>query len=207
MSPIDINMGLCSRLNSYTGYLLFLLSSGFLVSIGLVIRSMRSRQTPVVDTENTLYDTIPQVQETSSLEKSNLAPYAANILDNSIQDYEFDHPLANNQLTTSAPFTSGFLAARADIEHSENILWQSEVPVMDPTPEHDQRITLECQCASQEGPCNCKSKARGDSHPSSQRPTCAFRELAHHDHIEQFPDEHDPQVFWRRRTMVFGTQP
>jgi hypothetical protein len=203
MSPADINMEDCSLLNSYKGYLFYLFSLGLIFSVCLVIRSVRSRQ-PIVDTENNLSDAL--FVDTTFLEKPNLGFPHSTILEKSIQDIEFDNPLLDNTLITSTPYTSGFLAARADLERTENPSRHLEVHHMDPKLEHEvtpSSLATKCECSSERCPCN---STRSDAQ-SNQRPACAFREGAHQDFTEQFQDELDPRVFWRRRTMVFGTSP
>lgn len=196
-----------SKVFSYTGCLLFALSSGLLFSIGLVIRVIRYRQQPVVDTENNLSDVLPKSMEPTGLKKHDSSLAQFTVLDSSMQAIGSDHPLADNQFITSTHYTSGFLAARADIERSENISWHSEVPAMDFCSKPDPKITLKCQCSSEQGSCTCNLTTMSADIPSSQRPAGTFREVAHLDTTEQFPDERDPQIFWRRRTMVFGTKP
>lgn len=193
-----------SKVFSYTGCLLFALSSGLIFSIGLFIRVIRYRQQPVVDTENNLSDVLPKSMETTVNGKHDSGLAQCTILDSSMQAIGSDHPLADNQFITSTHYTSGFLAARADIERSENISWHSEVPAVDFCSKPDPTITPECQCSSEPGSCTCNLTT---DIPSSQRPACTFREVAHLDLTEQFTDERDPQIFWRRRTMVFGTKP
>lgn len=194
---------LLALLGSHTDYLLYLFSGGLIFSVCLVIRSIRSRQ-PIVDTENNLSDA-PFV-DTTFLEKPSLGLPHSTILEKSIQDVEFVNPLLDNTLITSTPYTSGFLAARADLERAENPPRHLEVHHMDPKSEHDVTLSglaTKCECSSEHCLCN---STRSDV-SSTQPPACAFREGAHHDFIEQFQDEQDPRVFWRRRTMVFGTSP
>lgn len=203
MSPTGIKTGHCSLFTSYAGYLLYFLSICLVFFIWLFMRSIRLRQ-PIVDTENNLSDAL--FAEASFLEKPSLGFLHATALEESIQAFEFDNPLADNTLITSTHYTSGFLAARADIERMENKSWHLEVPDMDSISKHGSTtssLATDEECAAKQVLC---SSTRSDV-PPAQRPACPFRDLAQHDFTEQFPDEHDPQVFWRRRTMVFGTNP
>jgi len=163
----------------------------------------------IVDTENNLSEAL-LFAENPFLEKPGLGPFhAATALEASIiQDLKFGNPLDDNTLITPSRYTSGFLAARADIERKENTSWHFKVPNSDMDSISKNNSTTPPPTATEE--CVDKEGLRTSTPneaPPAQRPVCAFREFAHHDFTEQFPDEHDPKLFWRRRTMVFGTNP
>lgn len=95
------------------------------------------------------------------------------------------------------PFTSGFLAAKADIENTDFLARASEELVGDNTATRDTNLMVSSVLEDMQVPW------RRHSYPLAHDQGGTLHGDAKHDETRYIHDDLDTDVVWRRRTMVF----
>lgn len=125
-----------------------------------------------------------------------------------IDDVELLKALLDNHYTPLRTVTSGFLAAKADMERTDGSAALLKEPVDMTEPAMD--VSLQTASALPRGFFDEDDMASGTSptHYYSSSP-CKSRlqEDACQDQSQHFQDANDIALIWRRRTMIFGSMP
>ena len=186
----------CSRFGTFGIHAVYLLSLTLVLCILLLIWRSKIRAA-VLDTEIGI--PYPTVDGTDA-EKRALYLEFGQVTDKQMHAAGFFDPFANAEYLNSGHFTSGFLAAKADMDNAEKAAGAGKKSLRTiPGPQMDSRTpgTVEDQQAS----------CRRHSYPSDQDQNGGLRGDSLHDNTEHFCDNHDAGIIWRRRTMIFQDKP
>lgn len=125
-----------------------------------------------------------------------------------IDDDDLLKALFDNHYTPLRPVTSGFLAAKADMERADGSVGLLNEPVDMAEPDMD--VSLQPASTLPRGFFDEDDTASGTSptHYYSSSPSKSrLQEDARQDQSQHFQDPNDLALIWRRRTMIFGSVP
>jgi len=166
-----------------------------------VIRRCKAR-TPVLDAEKSLSGPWLGEHGPKYPAQHRICPAATK------QDSPFTkglNPCSKAEYIQPPPFTSGYFAAKADIETDIESNTQlvprasKQASLGQSTPARNLQATISSIFEEDQ-----QAPWRRHSYPLDQdRGGAALHEDAKHDETRHFCDDHDPAIIWRRRTMTF----
>jgi hypothetical protein len=190
--PRSNDTNYCSWLYSHHILALHVVGLAFILVVCLCHTSRRRLSRP--DIEGAMSGSI--ASETSTPEKTGTEkePIAETPPD----------PFSEIQFTQLVPITSGLLAARIDNDTDAT----AGVMSNQQKPENDRQTTQDHAASTASVPHE-QDSSRRYSHPSEEEALVSspLRETSLYDQTELFLDHEDQGTFWRRRTLVFGSQP
>lgn len=167
--------------------------------LALVLRYLRTRKA-IVGADNNQW--CPNSMEQVYLEKARVDKACSPM--QQTQDLDLFPALFDPTFSSFRPFTSGFLAARAEFERAGKAAVRMDTTSVDELLARELDIPPHAKASLDPR----KDCLRRCSYPQTQiSERSLFRDDADVDHTEHLQDEHDLALIWRRRIMTFEGKP